>query len=292
MNASVENWDNIRMFVTAARCGSAREAARRLGVNQSTLSRRLTQLETDRGVRLLDRTARGMTLTDAGHEVFEAAKEIEQRFTELDRTILGRDDRLAGRLRVSLPDFAVSLLGPLLAKFSRKHPQVQLDIRVESDVADLGGAGADVVLRYASRPPEHLVGRRLGRPQVGVYGSRRYLRGRDPTDLASLHWVRWGRAWRDVRAEKWIERNVPPQNVVAEVNNNFVAAELLAAGLGVGFQPCFCADADRRLKRLDAEFDFSIDLWLLTHEDLRRTARVAAFIKFVADGVASQRDKL
>lgn len=136
------------------------------------------------------------------------------------------------------------------------------------------------------------MGRRLGGSAVGVYGSRRYIKGRDPDDLASLDWIRWAKTWRHVGTEQWIQRHVPAANIRAEVNNNLAATELIAAGLGVGFQPRWSADPDRRLHRIGSAFDFKINLWLLTHEDLRRTARVSAFMKFMGDAVLEQRARL
>ena len=100
----MNDWDDIRFFLAAARTGSSRAAARALGVNQSTMSRRLSQFEEDQGVRLFERRARGLDLTDAGREIVESAEAIEGQFDKLYRQILGRDTRLSGRIRLSLPD--------------------------------------------------------------------------------------------------------------------------------------------------------------------------------------------
>ncbi len=286
----MKDWDDVRFFLAAARAGSSRAAARELGVNQSTMSRRLSQFEEEQGVRLFERRARGLDLTEAGQEIVNSAEEIEKRFAMLDRRILGRDTRLSGKIKVSVPDFIVAPIGPMLATFAARYPATQTELVVDNGMADLSQREADIVLRLAATPPEHLVGRRIAGAAAGAYGSTAYVTEcTNPDDLASHDWIRWGEAWRRIPPERWVDENVPKANVRAIVNTNLALVELLAAGLGLGFQLHYTAEKDPRLKRMGPLFDFGLSLWLLTHEDIRRTARIATFMKFVGDELTAHR---
>lgn len=289
----MKDWDDVRYFLAAARAGSSRAAARELGVNQSTMSRRLSQFEEEQGVRLFERRARGLELTGAGQEIVSSAEEIEKRFAMLDRSILGRDTRLSGQIKVSVPDFMVARIGPMVATFARRYPATQTELVVDNGMADLSQREADVVVRLAAKPPEHLVGRRIAGAAAAAYGSVAYVsKCAKVDDLASHDWIRWGDAWRRIPPERWIDENVPKANVRAVVNANLAMVELAVAGLGLAFQLYYTAENDARLVRVGPPFDFGLSLWLLTHEDIRRTARIATFMKFMGDELAAHRCEL
>ncbi|MCP5066354.1 MAG: LysR family transcriptional regulator [bacterium] len=283
------NWDDVRIFLALARSGTTTAAARKLGVNQSTVSRRLKQLEDDAGVAVFERQASGLHLTEAGREMLEAAEQVEERFAVLGRQVLGRDVRLTGKINVSLPDFMVACLGPILADFGKNYPDIALEVSVANANVSLSRREADVILRLGTGAPEHLVGRRITSASVAVYGAPSYVDGIDRSELSALNWIRWEEAWRQVPPERWIDKHVSPGRVRARVNNQSAHVELSAAGLGVGFDLCGTAEKDPRLRRISDTFPFDLALWLLTHEDLRSTARIAAFMSFVGGRLAEQR---
>jgi len=300
----MNDWDDLRFFLAAARHGSSRAAARALGVNQSTMSRRLSQFEDDHGVRLFERRARGLALTAAGAEIVDAAADIEARFNALERQILGRDTRLSGTIRLSIPDFILARLAPIVADFGRAYPEIRTEFMVGSAVLNLSKREADVVVRLSVDPPLHLVGRRLADTTGAVYASRRYVRAHaqlqhrcadaqplTTAELAALDWLRWGEPWQRLPTERWIQDHVPAANVRAVVNSNLAMLELLYGALGVSFQLCTIADEDQALVRIGQPLDFGMSIWLLTHEDIRRTARISAFMKFVGDAMAAHRPR-
>lgn len=283
------NWDDVRIFLAVARSGTTTAAARLLLVNQSTVSRRLKQLEADAGVAVFERQASGLHLTEAGREMLEAAEHVEERFTLLGRHILGRDVRLTGTIALSLPDFMVATVGPILGDFGRRYPDIALEVSVANANVSLGRREADVILRLGTGAPEHLVGRRITGTSVAVYGAPSYVDTVDCSELTALNWIRWEEGWRQIPPERWIDKHVSPSQVRARVNNQTAHTELSAAGLGVGFELCGTADADPRLRRISETFPFDLSLWLLTHEDLRRTARISAFMSFVGGRLAERR---
>ena len=273
-------WDDIRIFLAVARTGTSLGASKKLGINQSTVSRRLKSFEEDAGVSLFERGASGFALTEAGQEMLEAAEEIEEKFAILSRRVLGRDVRLTGKIRLSLADFLMAPMAPVLAAFGEAYQEIELEVNISNGLVSLGKREADVLLRLAGTAPEHLVGRRISNVSLAIYGAPAYLNRVDQTDLSQLHWIRWNEAWRDTPIERWIQRHGSTNQGRAWINSGLAQTELIAAGLGVGFQLCRTAKFDARLVRIGDPIPLDLSLWLLTHEDLRRTARISAFNVF------------
>ncbi len=286
----MHNWDDARLFLAIARYGTSRKAARGLGLNQSTVSRRLGQLEREAGVALFERRSTGFELTEAGAEILSVAEEIEERFALLDRHVLGRDVRLSGHIRLSLPDFAVTPLSRTLTGFRRQYPEIELGVIVANDYVSLTHRQADIALRLGRRAPDHLVGRRIARAEVAVYAAPSYLEEHDDhSDLSALDWIRWEEPFRSIPPERWIDQHIPSARVAAQVNTSLAQLELTACGMGVAFQLCYSGDPDPRMVRIAHPADFGMSLWLLTHEDIRKTARIRAFMSFVGDALSAQR---
>ena len=289
----MDSWDDLRFLLAVARTGTTRGAADALGVNQSTVSRRLAQLERGAGVRLLARHPDGLKPTDAGRDMVEIAETIAADFERLGRQVLGRDDRISGPLRFTLPDFMVGPLGPALAGFARTYPEVDLEVMVENGYVSLTHREADMALRLTRKPDDQLVGRRLAGAAVAVYASPTYLdRLVDEAELATLDWIRWEERWRQIPPERWIDRHVARSRVRARVNTSLAMAELAASGLGAAFHLCFTGDADPRLRRVSQPFAFDLSMWLLTHDDLRGAGRVRALMACISDALTAQRAQL
>ena len=285
----MKNWDDLRVFLATARAGSARGGARSLGINQSTISRRIGQLEVRTGVLLFDRRPGGLALTDAGEELLGLASDVEERIALVDRRLQGRDVQLRGTVRLSLPDFGVAPVAPHIAQL---YPQIEVEVLVDNDIVSLTHREANLVLRLSRSPPTQLVGRRISNLGMAVYGSQAYLQDCPrPLDVTGLHWVRWDETGRHVPPEQWIDKHVPPELVRARINTSLAYTELIRQGIGVGFQPCYTADVDPCLERVGPIHDFGLALWLLTHEDLKRTARVRALLRFLGDALAAERSR-
>lgn len=286
----MENWDDLRLFLATARAGSSRASADELGVNQSTVSRRIAQLEKQSGVRLFDRQPSGLELTEAGEELFALAVEVEAGFATLDRRLQGRDLELRGPVRLTLPDFLVTDVAAHLVPFAKTYPHIEVELLVDNGFVNLTRRQADVALRLAIDPPEHLIGRRIAPVMAGVYGAPDYLEGRgDPPDYGAMDWIRWEEQWRGVPAERWVDAHAGDAPVRGRINTSHAHAELVARGLGVGVKACHTGDADPRLRRVGEVLDFGIWLWILTHEDLKSTARVRALLRHLGDALSADR---
>ncbi len=292
MDAQNQNWDDLRFFLAVARAGTLSGAARSLGVTHSTVFRRLGAFEERLGVRLFERLPDGYALTGAGEAMHETAIRIDEEIIALSRQVTGQDQRLSGLIRITAIDMlAIGLLPPHLAAFHAAQPGIELEVIVSDTPLDLTRREADVALRIGNTPQETLVGRRVGRLAFGVYASaERAAQGLDD-DHAGSDWIGFGRSHGAIghQLAGWLPKMRPIYRT------NSISAAIAAARAGIGLAPLPFAVADRTpdLVRI-ALFpqDFRLDLWLLTHEDLRNTARIRAFMDFMADALATDADLL
>ncbi|MGB3643562.1 MAG: LysR family transcriptional regulator [Mesorhizobium sp.] len=283
------DWDDVRYFLAAARRGSVRAAAERLGVNHATVLRRIAQLEGRLGVQMFEKLPSGYRLTSAGEEVLEFAEQMEASSHLLETRIFGRDQSARGLLRVTFPPFlATHLLMPDLADFARLHPDIEMEILSSGEVANLTNREADVAIRIVTDRrtlPLNLHG--LKGPELfsGVYMSRDRLAAWRAGGTDPIRWIvidnhgipDWARE-TEVRTT-----GVPFRTPDAE-------AQIVAAQQGIGMTklPCFVGDADSLLTRVPGiDLPKHGTLWLLTHGETRKTKRVRLFTEFVSRRLAA-----
>jgi len=285
------NWDDLRFFLAIERAGSLTGAGRQLKVNQSTVSRRLAALEKHLGARLIERDTGAHGLTAAGSELLLTAKTVEEEMARLDRQVLGRDARLRGRLRITCTDnFANRYLAPHLPRFVTEHPEIDLDIITSYQHLSLARREADVAIRATANPQDTLIGRRLLKFVTAVYGAAEYVEQLDgEPDPAALNWIGWDSAAYN---RIMITDHFPTANLKHRVDSLLEMGSLARAGLGVVVLGCFAGDSDPRLRRVYPRpiTTNEMDLWVLTHPDMRRSARVRAFASFIADTILADRD--
>jgi len=281
------NWDDLRFLLAVHRDKTLTAAARSLGVNHATVSRRLQSVERAVGSRLFDKTTEGYRPTAACGPLLEVAERMERELLSLDRAVVGQDARLAGPLSVTTVDIVAMQLATPLAQFCRAYPEISLELSVDYQTLSLSRREADVALRLTNTPDETLVGRKACRVEFALYGAKKMLAGqRTPGDLNALPWVGWHESAGARLTERWMRRFAPEAPISCRVDSAPVMREMVRAGAGVGFLPCFEGDALEGLERLrEPEDDFGMDLWMLTHVDLRRSARVKAFIDFMCEAV-------
>ncbi|MFV1984436.1 MAG: LysR family transcriptional regulator [Thiohalomonadales bacterium] len=287
------DWDNLRFFLAVARKGSIRAAAETLGVNHSTVTRRISAFEKKLGVRLFERLPNGYMLTPTGEEMLKSAQHVEEEIIKLDRQVIGRDAQLNGTLRVTMPTaLATHLIMPDISAFTKMYPNIQLELAFSSEEFNLRKREADVAIRLTPNPPDYLVGRQILQPAKGVYASHDYLKNNNPQlHPDKLQWI----GWENVSQPQWNSISLYSSSPIIHIADDLVAQlEAVKAGMGLAMLPCFIADTVPSLERL--EF-FSNNgtcgaLWILTHEDLRATGRVRAFIDFMLNAFEIHRDLL
>ena len=288
MDAQDQNWDDYRLFLAVAQAGSLSGAARLLGVTHSTVFRRLAAFEDRLGVRLFERLPTGYVLTAAGEAMEGAATRIDGEIAGIRRHIVGQDHRLSGQIRITTTDMlAIGLLPPHLAAFRRAWPGIEVELLVSDMRLDLTRREADIALRLGHPLQETLIGRRIMRLGFAVYGARdRYAAGIEG-DLSAQDWIGFGSGHAPLR--KAMADWLPDLRPQFRTNSISAAVAAARAGIGLAVLPCAVVDRDPRLVCI-APFpgDFGLDLWLLTHEDLRHTARIRAFVEFMAKALAVQ----
>jgi DNA-binding transcriptional LysR family regulator len=286
-------WDDFKLVRLIAEARGLAGAAERLGVNHSTVFRRLGQLEETLGTKLFERHRSGYALTAAGEEMAALAERMDDDVASFARKLAGQVLSPAGELRVTTNDTLLThLLTPLFGRFRERCPDVRLDIVLSNQALNLSKRDADVAIRATDTPPETLVGRRAATIAWALYGRAADFPDSGLVDLPSLYdrpWVALGDNMA-VKAARYVREHVAPERIVYKVNTVHGLTEAVEAGVGVGPLPCFIADATPALVRLSPPNpDFSTGLWLLTHPDLRHSARVRVFLDFLAAEIAKLR---
>ncbi|KAA0578519.1 LysR family transcriptional regulator [Azospirillum sp. B21] len=289
------NWDDLRYLLAVARHGSLSAAARVLGVNHSTVLRRVTALEQAMGAQLFDKLPGGYVLTAAGDEMHRVAQKMEEDLAAANRLLSGRDTRIGGSLRVTTVDILTLYILPHhIAAFRRLHPELRVDLVAAEASLSLTRREADVAIRATSRPPENLVGRAVSGLAFAVYGASSHLdRVGGSDDLDRHPWVGLDESFEHTSLAQWMKRTVPAASIGYRVNSVAGAVEAVRAGIGLGLLPCGVVDRDPAFRRIgDPVPEADAKLWLLTHEDLRHMGRVRAFLDFMADALTRERDLL
>ena len=300
------DWDSLRYAAAIGTAGSLAGAARTLGVNHTTVLRRLDALEAHLGSRLFERHRSGYQPTEAGLALLEQARHMAARADEIERLVLGRDRELTGVLRVTTAFVVMDHLLPQpLAEFARKYPGIEVEVVENAFLVDLASRHsdadqgwtrreADVALRLSGHVAEHLVGRQLGMTQCRVYA----LRGAPdlPQTVTSLEtltrdapWVAFERGASARVYDAWLQQRLAQANVRVRVDIFNAKAAMLRTGIGVGVLPTFMEAKHPELVAVSEPIaDLALPVWIITHPDLRRTARVRAFMQFVGDALVKR----
>jgi DNA-binding transcriptional LysR family regulator len=306
MSIPALDWADLRYALAIGHAGSLAEAARQLGVNHSTVLRRLDALEAQLGARLFDRQRTGYRPTEAGSLVLEQARRMANHADEIERQVQGRDKGLHGLLRVTTAFVVMEhLLPEPLATFARDYPAIEVEVMENAFLVDLARRDpdptrpwsqreADVALRLSAHVAEHLVGRPLGHAVCRVYARRGATHLPQsltplPVLLKEAPWVAFERDGQARVYDLWMRQHLLPSQVRVRVDIFNAAAAMLHTGIGVGILPTFMEARHPELVAVsDPIPDLDVPLWMLTHPDLRDTARVRVFMQQVGDAIAQR----
>ena len=286
------DWDDLRFLLALQRASTHSAAGQQLGVTHTTVARRIAGLEQHMGVRLFDRTDQGYVPTAAGEDLVEVAERVEEQLLSVDRKVLGQDARLSGRLRVTTVDLMAARHADDFAAFARRYPDIRLELVTDNAFSNLARREADVAIRATSgAPPDYLVGRKLARAEQALYGARCLVQRIGPdAALSDYPWLAWDDRYDARLTEARRAELAPDARLACRFDSSVVLLAALRAGMGVAFLTCADADPLPDLVRLrPPEQDFGMDLWVLTHPDLRHTARVRAFMEHMSECI--QRDR-
>lgn len=286
-------WNDLTVILAICRAGSLSGAARMLGNNHSTVFRRINAIEEKTGVRFFERLPDGYVMTQAGQTAMRHAERIESEVHALGREVLGQDMRLQGRIRVSAPEGITTQIAPrVLCGFCRLHPNVSIDIIGGSVALDLSRREADVAIRATSKPPDTSLGRKVCDFRFAVYSSPQYLKRNKDSPMQEQRWsliqgtVEW------LVPLIWRKREHGERQVAFSSSHSMAVRNAVAEGMGFTVLPCYIGDADDRLVRVGSPLEpLTLELWILTHPDLRHTARVKALLVYLYEEL-NKRDDL
>jgi DNA-binding transcriptional LysR family regulator len=283
------DWDDLRYFLAVARARSLTSAAHSLKVSQPTVSRRLAAMEQRLGVRLFERGKDGYDLSGPGAEIYEAANQVGEDITDIERRLVGRDQNLSGQVTVTCTEVMSNLyLAPHLARFAQMNPGINLSVNCTFQNLSLSRGEADVAVRNTNRAPDTLIGRRLVKVATAIYAARdqaEQLRA----NPKCWNWIGWQ---DDAYTRLLITSHFPNAVVRHRVDDMQTMRSMARSGLGVAALPCYMADTDPGLVRVlpDPIMEGALDLWVLRHPNVRQVARLRLITEFLADTIMTDRD--
>jgi DNA-binding transcriptional LysR family regulator len=289
------DWDNIRFFLALAREKSVRRAGEQTGVSHSTVSRRVGALEEALGGPLFVPLQAGNELTKLGEEVLAHSERIEAEMANLQRSALGADDGLVGPVHLTCWDaMAGKVFVELLATFCATHPGIELKVSTDERALNLTLREADVALRVfglGRAPADHLIGHELTPLKIAAYVSRKHAQRWDPDRGAAAS--RWpGYDALDLQRIGMSASCHPDLPLWGEFASTEVMTAAVRCGLGMGMLPCYVGDADPALQRaVRPRIDFTTSVWLVSHPDLRKTARLRALRNALRESSNTLRDR-
>ena len=288
-------WDDLRYFLAFARAGSMQAAAKALGVNQSTVQRRIAELEERVGRRLVERHLSGYRLTELGEELRPAAEGVEAAVAAFERHLAACDKGLTGTIRVTCGSVLAGRLQrtPLIDAFHTLHPGLRVELVISDRFLDLSKGEADIAIRLGEPQDEALVGRKIAEAPWAVYASRAYveLHGRPdrPGDIERHVVVACGDSIAHYPGPRWL-RSVAPHAKIASRSDNWPGLVLaVKSGAGLAVLPAYQGDNESELVRVIDNIDLATPYYLLMHRDMQQTPRVRAFADFVTSEIKAFR---
>lgn len=287
-DAAVFDWDDLRHLLAVAEHGSALAAARALRVDQSTVQRRLAELERCLGQQLVRRESAGYRLTEFGQALLPQARRVAEAVAALERQVETERRAAVGVVRVTCPEPIVARLGAsgLIERFHARYPGLRVEFVMSDRYLDLALGEVDVALRSGDTDDGALVGRKIGDSLWAVYASRAYVercgRPQRVEDLASHALVGFEAGLAAHRASRWLAEVAPGARIVARNHSVLGLLESVKAGIGIAPLPTAIADTEPELVRVLGPVPALTRIWrILTTAELRRTPRVAAFFDYI-----------
>jgi len=270
-------WSDLRVVLALSRTGTLSAAAERLGVDQTTVSRRLAALERALEGRLFLRERGALTPTALGEQAVARAEQMEAAMAALEAAASASGAAVAGRVRITaVPILVNQLIVPRLAALLKRFPGLEVDANADSRNLSLSRRETDIALRFARPESGSGLCRRIGTLAFSVYASR----GADPE---SLPWVTYEDRFLHYPQARWVAANVAPEKLARlRINDAEGLAQAVRSGLGLGVLPEFMATRDPALVRVSAAPVLQRDLWLLVHPDLRQLPRVSAVMDWLS----------
>jgi DNA-binding transcriptional LysR family regulator len=283
------DWNDLKYFLAVARAGSTLAAAKSLKVNQSTVHRRLQELEKRLGCALTKRHPTGYRLTELGEQLLARATQVEDAVVGFERAVSASAEELKGTVRVTCPEaLAPRLIGAgVIERFNERYPEVRIEFVMSDRILDLG-SDADIAIRAERPRDDALFGRKIADSPWGLYASRAYIDRcgdvKTPEDLDRHSVVMFTGALNDHQAVQWLRSVAPRAHVAARSNSLPALLMSVKSGAGLAAMPIIVGENESGLIRvLDLGPKMATPFYLLMHQDMRGTPRIRAFFDFVIE---------
>lgn len=279
---------DLEVLLALVRCGTLAEAGDRLGMDASTVFRHLQRMERGLGQVLFDRSRQGYQALDLALSLAVQAERVEVALEEARSSAQLQPDAVTGCVRITTTDTILhGLVARALKALQKQHPLLRYDLHTGNELASLTRRDADIAVRATKRPPQHLVGKRIGSIQVALYAAKRApIKQYDDAWLAQAQWVAPDEALPDHPSVVWRKKHFPKLVPGYQVNSILSVMECVSLGLGVGLLPTFLAQGRSDLRQLtDPLDDCQTDLWLLTHPESRHSLRVKTVYGHLAESL-------
>jgi DNA-binding transcriptional LysR family regulator len=278
------NWDDLRFVLALSRAGSLARAARTLGVDHTTVGRRIEAIEADLGVKLFTRATTGYVATAEAERLWPGIERIEEAVLALERGAHAQREAVEGTVRITSPEtFGTCYLAPRLASLGREHPSLTIELLAAGEVLDLARREADIAVRLFRSRNDNLVVRRAGSLSPGLYASRRYLAQRPvngPQDLKAHPLLMPPQAERSVEG-LWVERLSEGARPAFVSNLTVALLEAARADAGIAVLPRYLGDVEPSLTHLPMPDPPSEPIWVTVHQDVKDARRVRAVLDFL-----------
>jgi DNA-binding transcriptional LysR family regulator len=284
------DWNDLQYFLAIHRAGTLAAAAGRLGINATTVGRRLTNLEEQVKARLFDRTPDGYVLTLAGRDLLPYAERIEAAAISVERNVAGRDLVAAGRVRLSATEMiATRFVAPHLSRLHARYPDLTLELECTNRSVSLARREADIALRLARPREEHVVTKRLASVPLALYASSAYLTQcgtpHDPErSLRGQRVILFAESRLFAVENEWLAARLDGAAVALRSDSVSSIYAAAVADVGIALLPRAVAELDPRLVRIETQTAPEPRvIWQAVHEDLQRSARVRVVLDFLSE---------
>lgn len=289
------NWDDFRIFLAVQRAGGLVGAGRRLGLDHTTVARRLTALETRLGSQLVERSPRGARLTEAGRALLDHAERIEAEVVAAGADVGAIRAEISGSVRLATPEaFGTWLVAPNIRRLHEAHPALQVELVPEARRVSLTKREADLAVTLARPPQDRLIARKLADYRLGLYASAAHLERegavKDLRELPERPLVWYIEELIDVPELRFFDEVAAGARTVFRSSSIAAQQAAVASGLGYGLLHVFAAEQDPRLIRVLPEtVDVERSYWLVMHPEQQRLPRIRAVVDFLDTIVAGRR---
>lgn len=282
------NWDNFRYFVAAVESGSFTGAAKKLNSNQPTVGRQIDALEHTLGIKLFQRSVKGLLLTEEGVAIYERARSMHGSVDQVLRYCQGENKDISGTVRVALPEgLCLEVLTPLLPDFYRAHPYIHLILNVSSNTANLTRGEADIAIRLFRPKESSLVVRHLGPMTMGLYASQNYLQDHGipstPAELQQHRIITYGDMLTTLPENQWLLDHAGHRSNILSSDSTLTRFRATLSGVGISIQPNLLCQNHPELYQLLCDCTLpQHEMWIACHHDLRNLSRIRVVMQYIS----------